>query len=409
MLKENRQHWLIIMMLCGLTAGSIGICSNSIGVFYTPVSEELQVMRGTFAFHATLSLIATAVTTLFVPQIMRRYSLKMILGAGTLIASLSTAGMAFCNSMMQFYILGFTRGVGAALFASYPVTMIINHWFKAKHGLATSIALSFSGLAGAVCAPFYTSCIEKYGWRTAYLIMAAMIVVLAVPALLGPLTVKPSERGLKALGEGMETEVKKPAMTKTEKKFSRLSIGFFCLCWMTMMHTSITGVSQHLSGYAVAAGLTASFGAMMMSLSMMGNVLTKLAIGILSDRFKPVKACIIMMAFNAMALLGLLFGSKIGSQAVLTVSALCYGSVYSVGAVGIPLLVRYFYGTENYSRAYPIVSFMTSLGSSLSLTLIGYVYDFTGSYDYALMAGVVIHLVNFVLLGIAAKRRITKD
>ncbi|MGM9975998.1 MAG: hypothetical protein ACI32G_03620 [Bulleidia sp.] len=37
--------------------------TNATGVFYTPVSESLGVLRGSFAMHATLQSLAMAVVT----------------------------------------------------------------------------------------------------------------------------------------------------------------------------------------------------------------------------------------------------------------------------------------------------------------------------------------------------------
>jgi len=51
------KHWKVLLVLCGLSASSVGICINSVGVFYAPVSESLEVLRGTFAVHATISSI----------------------------------------------------------------------------------------------------------------------------------------------------------------------------------------------------------------------------------------------------------------------------------------------------------------------------------------------------------------
>ena len=47
--KNNIKPWLVLVVCCGLAASSIGISINSSGVFYTPVSEDLGIMRGTFS------------------------------------------------------------------------------------------------------------------------------------------------------------------------------------------------------------------------------------------------------------------------------------------------------------------------------------------------------------------------
>ena len=42
-----KKHWSVLIYCCGLAAASIGISINSSGVFYTPVSKSLHILRGT--------------------------------------------------------------------------------------------------------------------------------------------------------------------------------------------------------------------------------------------------------------------------------------------------------------------------------------------------------------------------
>ena len=60
--------------MCCLAASSIGLCTNAIGVFYTPVSKSLHVLKGTFAIHATLSTLITALTSLKMSKLIRKYN-----------------------------------------------------------------------------------------------------------------------------------------------------------------------------------------------------------------------------------------------------------------------------------------------------------------------------------------------
>lgn len=62
--------------MCCLAASSIGLCTNAIGVFYTPVSKSLHVLKGTFAMHATLSTLITALTSLKMSKLIRKYNYK---------------------------------------------------------------------------------------------------------------------------------------------------------------------------------------------------------------------------------------------------------------------------------------------------------------------------------------------
>ena len=169
------------------------------------------------------------------------------------------------------------------------------------------------------------------------------------------------------------------------------------LCLMTIMHTSVTAIAQHFPGMGEWMGYEASVGAVMVSAGMIGNIVTKLLIGTLSDRFGPFRASISMILINAAALAGLLLFRGAASWVIIGICFL-YGSVYSVGAVGIPLLTRTLFGTENYASAYAVVSVFTCVGSALALTIVGLVYDLTGGYTAALAGGIGIDLINLVIL-----------
>jgi len=142
-----------------------------------------------------------------------------------------------------------------------------------------------------------------------------------------------------------------------------------------------------------------------MSCSMIGNICTKLVIGFISDRLGPVKANLIMIGANAASILVLMAGTRAGTTSLL-IAAFLFGSVFAVAAVGIPLLTRYFFGNEHYAKAYAVIGFFTSVGSSSSLAVIGYLYDLFGTYQYAYAAAVSFLLINSLLLleGVALKR-----
>lgn len=395
MKNKSYKHWIIVFLMCCLSASSIGLCTNSIGVFYTPVSQSLDILRGTFAMHATLSSLATAFTSLFMAKIMHQYRYKIILLIGVLFTSLSTLLMAYSRSVWVFYILGIIRGIGIGIYGMVPLTVIITNWFTEKHGLATSIALSFSGLSGAIFSPLLSSWITTFGWENTYKLMSVCILILTLPALLYPWAIKPQNQNL--LPYGYNQKIQSQSIT-TSKKMNFMTCAFLCMCILTVLHTSITGISQHLSGMATSIKLNTSIGAMMMSLAMFGNISTKLLIGFLSDLLNPLKASLIMIFVNIISLFLLWNGMITGQVTLLLVSSFAFGSIYSVGAVGVPLLTKYFFGLQNYSQAYSIIGFLTNVGSSSSLALIGYAYDFTGGYLLVIIIALLFHAVNLILL-----------
>lgn len=400
MVNKSYKHWMIVFLMCCLAASSIGLCTNAIGVFYTPVSKSLHVLKGTFAMHATLSTLTTALTSLKMSKIIKKYNYKKILLIGSLLSSISTWMMSYSQSVYSFYILGVLRGIGVGIGGMVPITVIITNWFDEKYGLATSLALSFSGLAGAIFSPLLSSWITCYGWQMTYRLMAICIFILVFPGLIVPWKINPQEENLLPYGY----QERKDTIKIQDKKISLITISFLCMCLFTLLHTSITGISQHLSCIALSIHLSATSGAILMSLTMIGNISTKLLIGFLSDLLNPIKAVIIMILTNCLSLLLLFLGVIHQEIMLLYIGSFMFGSIYSVGAVGIPMLTRYFFGNENYARTYSVIGFLTNVGSASSLTLIGYLFDFTKSYQMVFIIALCFHLINLILLVVICLR-----
>ena len=401
MSHKSYKHWMVVFLMCCLAASSIGLCTNAIGVFYTPVSQSLNVLKGTFALHATLSTLATALTSLKISRAIKKHSYKKILLIGVILSSGATWLMSYCTSVYPFYILGILRGIGVGIYGMVPITVVITNWFDKKHGLATSLALSFSGLSGAIFSPLLSSWIIHYGWQMTYRFMAVCIFTLVLPALIIPWNIDPQKEDLLPYGY----KERKQTIHIQNNKVNLLTISFICMCLFTLLHTSITGISQHLSGISVSIQLSATIGATLMSLAMIGNISTKLLIGLLSDLFTPVKAVIIMILTNCISLVLLFIGVIHKETLLLYIGSFMFGSIYSVGAVGIPMLTRYFFGNKNYAKTYSVIGFLTNVGSASSLTLIGYLYDFTNSYQIVFIIALCFHLINLILLGTICLKR----
>lgn len=406
--SHHTRHLLVLVSCCLMAASSIGVYTNSVGVFYTTVSADLGVGRGAFALHATLCALVTGFLSPLSARLMKKIRFRVLIIAGSTLAAAATALMSLAGSVGLFYALGILRGIGLTFFYIMPVTTLINNWFRKRHGMAVGIALSFSGLAGAAFSPLFSALISSAGWQASFLWMAGIGFALTVPAMLF-VSFRPENAGLVPYGADEKAGRTTEPNDAPHKKQMIFSPAMAVLCGMTLMHTSVTAIAQHFPGMGEWMGYESSVGAVMVSAGMIGNIVSKLIIGTLSDRIGPFRAGMCMILVNALSLTGLLL---LGGFASWIIIGICffYGSVYAFGAVGIPLLTRTLFGTENYASSYAVVSIFTCVGSALALTVVGLVYDLTGGYTAALAGALGIDLVNLmILLGLmrmAGKRQV---
>ncbi|MGT2829481.1 MFS transporter [Streptococcus hillyeri] len=399
MMRRYHKAWTVLAVLCGLAAAAIGVSINTSGVFYTVVSEDLGMLRGAFAFHMTIFSLVTAISALFVPRLLNRYPFKRFLMIAVLVGVVGTGLMAVSSQLWQFYLLGAIRGFSTGMFSIVTITLIINQWFKEKNGLATSIALGFSGLVGAVFSPIFSWVIAHIGWRGAYGLEALLIGLLCLPAILYPFTMMPEDEGSKAYGK--QSVKNHQVVTAQDKKVATVfQLG--ALLIFASLIGFMSSMTQHLPGYATSVGLSVTLGASLLSMGMLGNIISKLVIGVLSDRFGSLKATTVLLA---LALLGNLLLMQTQVTVFLLLAAFLFGSCYGLGSVSLALVTRDIFGDDAYGKRFPIISFAGNLGAALAFSIIGYIYDFTGSYFPTLIMLVAFLLISTISLFSAFYRR----
>lgn len=393
-MKKNKKHWLVVAILCGFTA-CFSIPINLSGVFLSPVATELGFQRGDFSFHATLTLFISAIVSLYVPRLMEKIPLKYILILAALLSGIPNIMMGFADKLWEFNLWGSVRGVGVGLISMVPVAIIINHWFHKHHGMITSIVLSFSGLSGALMTPVFANLIEQFGWRNSYFISGVVIIILLLPGILIPFTVNPASEGLEPLGaeEVLSEDLRTKGLHLAEKLFDKKVL--FALMLVAVLHTAITGLGQHFPGFSEANGHGASVGALMLSVAMVGSIFFKMMVGAISDRLNAVTANLLMITISLVSVA--LFISKPGPT-LLLVAAFFFGAAFSIPAVGLPLLTKELLGKHYFNKVFPIISFGLATSGAVSISLIGYLFDFSGSYTLALLLAIGINVANIFLL-----------
>ena len=392
---KKHYYWVILIACCFLAAMSVGICLNTAGLFFSPMAERLGVGSGASAMQATLSGIVFGLCSPLVARLFEKANTRMLLLSGIALTAASTALMGLCTNIQQFYILGIIRGASHSFYAYVPITMLLNNWFERHHGTITGVVLSFTGIAGVVLNPLLSGLIENAGLETAYLVSGGIILVFAVPSAL-LVRFHPSELGMFPYGRTSPKTEKRPTEKNPQSRRKQMhSLSFVMICTFGVFTVFTTGLGQFLPGYAEDLGTSLSFGATLLSVAMVGNIIFKFVIGVLCDRLKPVAACTIMLIIGSGGIALMLFGRA--SWAMLMGAAM-FGSSYAVGAVGVPLVTRYTFGAENYAYHFGFINVVVNIGGKLPFAVIGFTYDLFGSYNVAFVGCIIMLLLSILML-----------
>lgn len=404
MANKSRKHWIVLAITAMMFGASGGIINNVIGIFYQPMAHDLNLLVGDIAFHSTITSVVVGVAALFLPRVFQVIGWRPVILIGSLLAFIGMAGMAFFDSLTMFYTLGAIRGLGATAFQMVAVSIIINNWFEEKNGFAMSIASAFSGLVSMVLAPIISIIVADYGWRIGFIFSGILLLIFLLPAIIYPLTIRPEDSGLLPYGKLVESEIiaetNGRSNIESEKDTSISKAAFTAMLLMALFSTMIMGMNQHLSSHGESMGMTIQYSGYMLSAVMFGNIFFKLTVGPVLDRIGSVKTAISINAINVIGLLLL----NVGRGAIIPIIAsFIFGSIFSFGAVIMPLLTNELFGRQHFGKVFPIIVFISNLGIALSNTLVGYVFDFTGVYTLAFVIGIVFQLFDLLFLYIAVK------
>ncbi|WP_225743842.1 MFS transporter [Marinilactibacillus sp. Marseille-P9653] len=399
------KHWKVLACVSGLAASSIGINLNTIGVFYTPVSESLGFFRGSFALHTTIMSLVMSFMALTIPRLLTRFDIKKGIQIGVGLSVVTTLLMAMTESLWLFYLLAAIRGIGASFYSPVPLTILVNNWFEKKNGLAMSLGFGSSGVAGALLSPIFSLIIHTYSWQLGFVVMGLFSLMLCLPALLYKFSLHPNDEGLQAYGKDQESESKSVKINSITENIKVNDVRFIVLASIGLLLSLITGLPHHLPGYAETIGFSATIGAWMLSASMFGNIAFKLLGGTLGDRVGSIKTAFMVIGLNFIALVIMLM---VQVPSVMILSSFFFGAIMCFPIVVLPMLTIHFYGRERYMKVYPFFSLMTGIGGASGVTLVGYAYDFTKSYTLVFIIALSVIIISLSMILLLLSRRKTK-
>ena len=218
--------WLVVASGFVIMATCYTIFVNCMSLFQPLIVSDLGITLAQYNISNAISTVVSVIGSLVIGHVADKVSGR-VLGSLTVIATSAVlAGMSFVGELWQVYVLFAVSGCFAVASTRLLISLVTANWFTAKRGLAISIALSGSGFGGAILSPIVSSLIVGVGWRSAFLVLAAICMVAALPITAYSFRTKPSEIGLKPLGENPGDPSVSTVGDKDEHTAPEVSVGW---------------------------------------------------------------------------------------------------------------------------------------------------------------------------------------
>jgi|TARA_B100001093_G_scaffold255188_1_gene244127 MFS family permease len=371
---------VVVFVLSGLAFGSMA----SISVFLKPVSLEFGWSRGQTSLAYTVASLSSAAFGVIWGQVADKYGTRWFGFIGAICMSVILFLLSNMGSIYQFYLLYFLFGaMGSALLFS-PLYANVGFWFRENPGLALGLAASGGAIGQAFIPHLSGILIESSGWKSAYMNLALIYIVIALPV---SLLIKESPWRISARSDNAAEETGFPLSEREVVSWISFAVIFCCVCMSVPI--------MHLVPLLTDKGFSLEFATSVLMVLMLCGAFGRILGGILGDYIGALPSYILMSVGQTIFVVW--FPHLISPTTIYIMAAL-FGFTYSGVMSSILVCTRMMVSAKFGARAMSLTSFFGWIGMGLGGFLGGYFFDLYGNYVWAYTFAGMMGLINLLVL-----------
>jgi MFS family permease len=374
-----------VAMMCS----AAGIWAPTLGIFLSPLQHELgwsqtQIYLGITLAYLLAQLAAPAVGWIVDRGQVRRLMLGALLVQVLAFACFSRIG----RDLVPYYALCIVTALATLGVSAIPLVRIVNGWFTAHRGLALGVLFAASTV-GPVLHPLLAQrLIDSLGWRQAYLVFAAVTLVLGFGAT--ALWVRENDQPPGGTSAG-NSSGGRAGWNELSAALAQRDFWVIGL-WLVLYAYSYGGLNLHLVPLLKEAGISATRAAYAQSLLGIGSMCGNLLAAALLDR---IHARRLATLFAAVPMAGIALLSNFPGTGSAYIMAMALGlAAGSEASVLMYMLGRYF-PQAVLGRVVSIQFIALATGAAIGPSAAALLHDRYGGYPMLL-------LINAAAFAVAA-------
>ena len=354
-------------------------------VFLQPISDWFDWDRATTSSPLALSLWISGLMAVVMGLLTDRVGPRFVVLLGAIAGAGGYLIISQTVELWHFYA-GFAVTAVNTSSVWTPLVSTTARWFTRRRVLAIGIVTGGIGVGQMFMPPLASFLIQTVGWQTAYMIIAAIIGLVTLPAII-LCRRPPSAAAVDAREDTVAGKAdRKPLIRDFSLAESVRTPAFWLLFFINIGQAIVLFMAgMHIAAHAVDTGVSVS--AASFTLTFMGgaNITAKLFAGGLADRRGSTFTLLLFIGTEAVALLLLAFA---GNYRMFFLAAALMG--LGIGGATPPLvgLVAEFFGLRSVGGITGLTGVGWAAGCALGTVIGDVIYDATGSYFWAFLLGV---------------------
>ena len=423
--------WWIVAGGFLIMATCYTIFVNCIPLFQAPVVADLGMTMGQFNTGVSLCTVIAIFASLAFGALVDKLSARLLGSVTVIVTAIILFLFSSIAELWQFYALVIAAGMIVVAGTRLLVSILTTNWFTARRGLAVSIALAGSGFGGVVLSPLTSWIIDtpEWGWRTAFLVLAIIALVAALPIVIASFRNRPSDKSLLPYGaEGTKEAEKEKLRTASARiadppvtisvgwKVLRKSIGFWILilgfvCMGIVNGAIITNSVTNMTSVilddveVITGGHSITWAGNVWALYLGVVIFAKVFLGFIYDRWGLRAGTLLGTATCIIASIALCFPTTDWGPII---AVLAFGFGTCMGTVTPPIMTVKEFGKKDLGMVVGIVTAFELFGAAVGAVLSGLLFDafltFIPAWIMALIASIVMGIT--LLISIPAAQRI---
>ncbi|WP_170475481.1 MFS transporter [Ruegeria arenilitoris] len=384
-IHDSRYAWTrLAITLIIATVANVGMWA--VIVVMPAIETEFGAGRAEASMPYTLAMIGFALGNMWLGRLVDRMGVTKALIGAAVLSAISYLLATLAPNMILLAAAHLLLGLGTSV-GFGPLIADISHWFMRRRGIAVALVASGNYLSGAIWPTLLSGILARDGWQLVYLTLAAMTLIVVIPLSLLLRRQVPIEAHQTA-AVNAQTNARSVGISPRALQYILGLAGIGCCVAMSMPQV-------HIVAYCVGLGYGPAVGAEMLSLMLLGGVVSRVVSGLVADQLGGVYTLLIGSTLQCIALF--LFLPYDGMVSLYIISLL-FGLAQGGIVPSYALVVREYMPPQEAGARVGFVMMMTIMGMALGGWMSGWIYDLTGNYQLAFINGILWNGLNIAIL-----------
>jgi MFS family permease len=384
---ETRASWVTATASLAILATAYG-APWGVAVALKDIAAEAGGERSVPALAISLSWIGAGVGGIVMGRIAARIGVRATVTFGCLMIAVGVTLASYGPGWQLYVGYGLFAGLIGLGGINAPLYVYVSQWFDRRRGSALALISSGVYLAGALWPPVFERAIALVGWRQSLMGFGVLAALVILPLALVYLKPPPEVPAADAAADRLE-HAGGVLGWPSNLVFVLLCAGIFLCCVPMSMPQG------HLVAFCSDIGISASHGAVMLSVLLGTGFITRQLWGLIADRIGGLRTVLIGSFWQALTIAAFLITRN---EIALFAIAAAFGVGYSGLVPANALTVRELFPADEAHWRIPVLLFSSAVGMASGGWLGGVLYDRFGYYGPAFATAVAINILNLAVI-----------